>query len=133
MTEIKALYTLIKEMKPQLSGEEYVFYSMPVGHPILIELNPLLIFREKESMTYIIEKAMADTNEIPYNDVWRLITLSVCSDLTAIGFLAVITKILAEAQISVNIVSAYYHDHLFVPTGMAIKAMKVLDELSKIK
>lgn len=118
-------------MKSELSGEEYVFYGIPVGHPSSIELNTLLVFREKEGTTFIIEKAMADTNEIPYNDVWRLITLSVRSDLTVISFLAIITKILAEARISVNIVSAYHHDHLFVPTGIAEKAWKRFDELSK--
>jgi hypothetical protein len=36
---------------------------------------------------------------------------------------------LASAGISVNPISAYYHDHLFVPSERAEKVMKLLDEL----
>jgi hypothetical protein len=48
------------------------------------------------------------------------------SALTAVGFLAAITTRLAEAGISVNAVSAYYHDHLFVPWERREEAMEVL-------
>jgi hypothetical protein len=60
-----------------------------------------------------------------------LITLNVHSDLSAIGFLARITGALAESGISVNAVSAYYHDHLFVPINAAKRAIIILNGLSK--
>jgi hypothetical protein len=63
----------------------------------------------------------------------RLITLTVHSALDAVGFLAAITARLAEAGISVNAVSAFYHDHLFVPVGRADEAMAVLQEMSETK
>jgi hypothetical protein len=44
-----------------------------------------------------------------------MITLSIHSDLEAVGFLAAITTALAAIDIPVNAVSAYYHDHTFVP------------------
>lgn len=56
---------------------------------------------------------------------------AVFSILEAVGFLATITNKLAENNISVNAVSAYYHDHLFVTTDKAEQAMHVLMEMSK--
>ena len=56
----------------------------------------------------------------------RMITLDVHSALDAIGFLAAVATLLAKAGISVNAVSAYYHDHLFVPREKADEAMRLL-------
>ena len=64
------------------------------------------------------------------NGVWALITLTIHSDLNAVGFLAAITKKLAESNISVNAVSAYYHDHLFVPFEKSKQTMKLLQKIS---
>jgi hypothetical protein len=46
-----------------------------------------------------------------------------------VGFLAAITARLAQAGISLNAVSAYYHDHLFVPWENRERAMQILKEL----
>jgi ribosomal protein S18 acetylase RimI-like enzyme len=59
--------------------------------------------------------------------VW--ITLGVRSDLAAVGFLAVITARLAAKSISVNVVSACGHDHLFVPVAAAEETLAVLASL----
>lgn len=124
-------------MKPILINKEYVFCSLSearfnsllatCSHP----LNPLLTFREKEGITLIMERKTADANALHYSDVWKMITLSVHSDLSAIGFLAKITDKLSENKISVNVVSGYNHDHLFVHEGDADKTMKILNELTK--
>jgi hypothetical protein len=47
-----------------------------------------------------------------------------------VGFLAAITASLAEAGISVNAVSAFYHDHLFVPVERAEDAKLLLQRLA---
>jgi len=60
-----------------------------------------------------------------------MITLTVHSSLEAVGFLAAITGRLAEAGISVNAVSAYYHDHLFVAEHRADEALRLLQSMSK--
>jgi len=59
-----------------------------------------------------------------------MITLTIHSDLNAVGFLASITKKLAEKGISVNAISAFYHDHLFVPYEKRIEVIKALKELT---
>ena len=129
MAGIKNLDELMKEMMPVLFDTEYVFCCVPEQLDIL-RLNPLLTFREKEGTTIIIEKTTADTNKIAYSGIWKLITLSVHSDLSAVGFLAKITSSLTKAGISVDVVSAFYHDHLFVPAEKAEKAMTILAKLS---
>ncbi len=49
----------------------------------------------------------------------------------AIGFLAAVTAHLAESGIAVNAVSAFHHDHLFVPAARAEEAMRRLGEFSE--
>ena len=52
-------------------------------------------------------------------------------DLEAVGFLAAITTRLAEDGIPVNAVSAFHHDHLFVPLDRLDDAMAALAELTR--
>ena len=59
-----------------------------------------------------------------------MITLSAYSGLHAVGLLAAIAGKLASAGISLNVVSAFHHDHLFVPTDRAGEAMALLGEQS---
>jgi hypothetical protein len=59
-----------------------------------------------------------------------LITLTVHSSLDGVGFLAAVTARLADAGIAVNAVSAFYHDHLFVPESRAEQALRLLQNNS---
>lgn len=95
------------------------------------DYDVLSVFKETEGVTLVLEKQEADKAGLFYNGVWSLITCEVHSDLEAVGFLAAITQRLARAQISVNVVSAYYHDHLFVPKQKTLAALKVLKDLNK--
>lgn len=117
-------------MNPKLQKQEFVFCTVDEAKFKLLKITPILIFREEEGLTIILEKTVALKNELAFSGVWAMITLLVNSDLTAVGFLAAITKKLAEAGISVNAVSAFYHDHLFVPFEKADKAISLLKELS---
>jgi hypothetical protein len=53
------------------------------------------------------------------------------SSLEAVGFLAAITARLAKAGMGVNPVSAFFHDHLFVPAERAGEAMAMLEALAR--
>jgi hypothetical protein len=125
------LGTLLRSMEPTLSDEEYVFVSMEESLSEDLRADSLLMFREEEGVTFILERNMADSLGLEYLATWALITLSVHSDLEAIGFIARISTELAKEGISVNIVSAYYHDHLFVPFEDSQEAMEVLQALSE--
>jgi hypothetical protein len=57
------------------------------------------------------------------------ITLTVHSDLEAVGLTAAVSVALGAAGISCNVVAGTYHDHLFVPAQKAADAMAALRKL----
>jgi hypothetical protein len=94
-------------------------------------LQPVHIFHEREGTTLIVRREEAEAAGLPYQFASRMITLTVHSSLEAIGLLAAVTGRLADAGISVNAVSAFYHDHLFVPAYRANAALHLLQNMSK--
>ncbi len=130
MTGERDLDALLKYMKPELQPGIFAFCTIPPGAPAPAALTSLLMFREQEGTTLVIPREDADAAGLRYAFASRLITLTVHSSLDAVGFLAAVTARLANAGISVNAVSAFYHDHLFVPADRADEAMAVLREMS---
>ena len=130
MTGETDLGFLLRNMKPKHVPGEYVFCSMDESNEMMVE-TPLLVFREDEGLTVVIPREVAESYQLEFESTWGLITLSVHSDLTAVGFLARITHVLAQAGVSVNVVSAYYHDHLFVPFTEIEPVMELLTSLSE--
>jgi hypothetical protein len=124
------LQALLRGMRPQVQDGTFVFCAIADGTSIPATLRPRLIFHELEATTIVVRREEAETHGLPYQFASRLITLSVHSSLEAVGFLAVITAALAEAGISVNAVSAFHHDHLFVPEHRAEEALALLHGLS---
>ena len=124
------LKKLIAEMHPILGVSPYVFCTLKPEDTNRLPLAPLGIFREGEGITLIITERQARDSNFPFESTWACITLTVHSSLLAVGFLAAILDRLAQAGISVNPVSAFYHDHLFVPWESRRKAMDALEELS---
>jgi hypothetical protein len=125
------LKTLLQNMKPEMHEGVFVFCSLSLDEEIPATLRPVHIFREREGTAFIVRREEAEAAGLPYQFASRLITLTVHSSLEAIGFLAAITGRLAEAGISVNAVSAFYHDHLFVPEHRAEEALHHLQNVSK--
>ncbi|MEN7982672.1 MAG: ACT domain-containing protein [Nanoarchaeota archaeon] len=123
---IKDLNELIKNMQPELVDKGFVFCT--TNKSIDIKIAPKMVFREKEGTTLILKKEQAEEYNLKYEGVWDMITLNVNSDLEATGFLVKITEVLAKAKISINAVSAYYHDYLFVPSSKSEEAIKILKE-----
>ncbi len=62
---------------------------------------------------------------------WARISLQVHSSLSAVGLTAALSRALAEAGISANIVAALRHDHLFVPWDRREDALARLKALSQ--
>jgi hypothetical protein len=120
---------LLADAQPILRASEFGFCSIPNGMPVPVGLTPVLYFVEDEGTTLVLPLDQARGNGIESQFPARMITLNVNSALDAVGFLAAITTRLATAGISVNAVSAYHHDHIFVPANRAEEAMRLLSSL----
>lgn len=120
------LKKLIQTMQPELQDGFFVFHTSKSDFSDLLQYDPIQIFKEKEGTGVILKKETADKHNLEYSFVSSMITLNVYSSLDAVGFLAAVTEQLAKAGISVNPVSAYWHDHLFVPSDRAEEAMMIL-------
>lgn len=129
MTGVSNLSTLLSSMEPRLQDGEYVFLAISSAE--IHRFTPIMTFQEQEGTTVIVSRDEAGRLNAPYESSWKLITLTVHSNLQAIGLLATVCKKLADAEISVNVISAFYHDHLFVPPAKADDALRLLQELVK--
>lgn len=125
------LQTLIATMRPHLHGTPYVFCSVQADVCRSLPFLPLATFQEAEGTTLILPQQKALDQGLSFEGPWACVTLTVHSALAAVGFLAAITTRLAQAGISVNPVSAYYHDHLFVPWEQREQVMAILEDLQR--
>jgi len=122
------LVTLLKNMKPVLNYGEYVFCTL--SNTEKIDLNKVLgSFKEKEGTTLIIIKEYADLMGFSYTSIMSWISLEVHSSLEAVGLTAAFSKVLADANISCNVVAGYYHDHIFVLKQDAQRAIDLLKSI----
>ncbi len=113
-------------MHPELESEAFVFLTSLEGFALQDMENALMIFKETEGVTLLVKEEVAQQMQKGYEQKWAKITLTIHSDLNAVGFLAAILPKLAEADISVNLVSAFFHDHLFIPWEKREVAMVIL-------
>ena len=130
MTGETDLKTLLASMTPQLLAGTYVFVTLVPGVSQPEGVEPVMIFREREGVTLIVTEDAASAAGLTASFRCRMITLNIHSSLEAVGFLAAITTRLAAAGMGVNPVSAFYHDHLFVPADRAEEALVFLRGLA---
>jgi hypothetical protein len=124
-----SLATLLRSMSPQLNAGEYVFCTLADG-PLPTGLEIIGSFREREGLTVILERSLAERAGLDFDYVAAWITLNVHSALEAVGLTAAFATALGKAGISCNVIAGYYHDHLFVGQADAERAMQVLRELA---
>ncbi|WP_372882215.1 ACT domain-containing protein [Psychromonas sp.] len=130
MSGEKDLAKLIASMMPVLAENEYVFATLEHhDYQQLEQLSPIGTFHEQEGLTVIVRKEKADELHIVYSGVFKCITLNVHSSLDAVGLTAAVSGKLTQANISANVVAAYYHDHVFIASKDAEKALAELNDL----
>jgi len=127
---VSDLTRLLRSMEPELQEGVYVFVRLPRG-PREWSVEPLATFREREGMSAILraEDALYLNLAPLFHAAW--ITLTVTSDLHAVGLTAAVAAALTERGISCNVVAAACHDHLFVPVERAGEAMEALRRLQR--
>jgi uncharacterized protein len=123
------LNTLLRTMAPVLSPDEFVYASVD-SRALPKEIEPICTFTEAEGLSIIVEREQADRARLPWILEVRMITLTVHSDLEAVGFIARISAVLAKAHIPCNVVSACFHDYIFVPCELAPTALYLLIALT---
>ena len=122
------LAELLRSMRPVLNDGVYCFVTVPTGFDVM-SVNPIATFLEREGLSLIVEEQVAVSHRLTpvFRAAW--ITLTVHSDLNAVGLTAAVSTALADAGISCNVVAAAHHDHLFVPADCAAEAMTALHRL----
>lgn len=131
MTGETNLANLLASMSPVLMDGEYVFCSFEnARYGDRPELQPFASCIEPEGLTLIIPRSRADAHELGYESVFRGITLRIHSSLEAVGLTAAISARLTEYGISANVIAGHFHDHIFVQSEYAEKAMTALGEFT---
>ena len=123
---------LLKTTSPEIQDGEYVFCSVDGNYSDYSHMNPLSSFKESEGLTLIISAEDAKKANIAYESKFKQITLTVHSSLNAVGLTAAIAIKLSSYGISANVVAAYYHDHIFVQSEKADKALMALRDFSAV-
>jgi uncharacterized protein len=111
------------ELRAELSAEPYVYASVssvPGG------LVPFAVIREDEGITMVLTKAEADALGLRYDYVAARITLRIDSALDDVGLTAQVSRALADAGISCNVIAGVAHDHLFVDWERGAQALSLL-------
>ncbi|MDP5254483.1 MULTISPECIES: ACT domain-containing protein [unclassified Vibrio] len=130
MLGITELKTLLAQMSPELDDKQYVFCLFDGSLVQACQYQPIATFVEEEGLTLVIEQVRAQQAGLKWVSSFRKITLKVHSSLDAVGLTAAVARALAEQGISANVIAAYYHDHIFVPSQEAKRAMSTLQALS---
>ena len=131
MAAVSDLDTLLASMRPVLSDDAFVFVCLPEArYGDEAQLRPVAAMREDEGLTLVLSQARADAAGLSDDATFHRLTLQVHSSLNAVGLTAAVATALAERGISANVVAAYYHDHVFVPSERAREALETLEQLA---
>lgn len=123
------LAILLATLKPVMAAPVYVYCTFAEGH-LPPGLSALCTLHEVEGLTAVVTRDDAQHHGLAYVYEARLITLDVHSSLDAVGFIACISRVLAEERISCNVIAGYFHDHLLVPANRADDTMGALERLA---
>lgn len=118
------LSVLLATMAPVVRHEAVVLVGTDLPVP------SLAVIEEDEGPTRVVTRAVADEHGLGYDFVAAWITLTVESDLAAVGLTAAVSTALADADIACNVIAGLRHDHLLVPADRCDAAIDVLTRLS---
>lgn len=124
------LEKLLHSISPALTEGDFVFCTVKNSrYGDFADARPIASFCEAEGLTLVLPKQAAEQHGLPYDGVFKCISLGVHSSLHAVGLTAAVAGKLAEYGISANVMAAYFHDHIFVQTELADTAIDILSEL----
>lgn len=121
---------MLAQMAPLLDPVRYCFMLITPGNAPQALGAAIGTFREDEGVTAIVPEAVARELD-DEGPVMARITLTVNSSLEGVGLTAAVAGALANENIACNMVSAYRHDHVFVPAEDGNRALNLLEQLSQ--
>lgn len=128
---ISDLADLLASLEPMLVEGEFVYATVPADRiEDYLPMQPIGLFFEAEGLTLILPREAAEAAGLAASAPLRCITITVHSSLEAVGMTAAMATALTKEGISANVVAAYYHDHIFVPTEDADRAIDAIRALS---
>ncbi|SFD76822.1 hypothetical protein SAMN04488523_102336 [Sulfitobacter brevis] len=123
-------HDMISGMTPTLKPGVFVFIT--TTDPAMFEVlssSAISSFKEEEGMSLLVPIEVAEKSNFEIDHPMRCITLNVYSSLEGVGLTAAVSTALEKADIPCNMIAAFHHDHVFVPSDMGQKAMEVLAAL----
>lgn len=132
---ISDLDRLLSSIEPVLNPVEAAYVFIPRGEVCPFDTSSedvIGMFREAEGLTLIVHSRLADRAGVPVVLRCAWITLSVHSNLEAVGLTAAFAAALGAEKVSCNVVAGVHHDHIFVPVGAADAAMAALWRLQAL-
>jgi hypothetical protein len=133
---------LLRQAKVEVAPETYVLVGLRHADWARLLENPelspraeskFMLLRDPFEVTLLVEesdwRAMRHAaRDAKFEADFRLVTLDVELGWDVVGFLAHVTKILAEAGVPVGALSAFSRDHLLIKQVDLGKALRVLGE-----
>lgn len=126
----KSISALLSTLAPQLDERELVFCKVDEQACRRLNVLPVCLFKEANGISIVLERSQADQLALPYSGIWSLITCTVDSQLSEVGFLSAVTFRLAASGIRVKPVSGCSQDFWFVPRHDVDRVRSILLELS---
>ncbi len=131
---------LLKKTRVEVAPEMFTIVSLQNENWLQLLENPelsprmtapFMIFKDKFETTLLLDETDYGTMRHAVRDAkternFRLLTFDLVMDFTVVGFLAEVTRILAEAEISIVALSAFSRDHILIKQDDLGKALKVL-------
>lgn len=131
---------LLRRTRIEVAPETFFLVSLPHQDWLKLLENPelsprmsapFMIFRDPWEVTLLLDAVDFGTIQYAVRDAktagnYRLLSFDVELDFTVVGFLAEITKILAEAAVPIISLSAFSRDHLLIKQEDLAKALKAL-------
>lgn len=127
MGGVSELQAMLRGMEPVLAPEPFGILcqaSLPAG------LTPFATVAEAEGLTIVAKVQDLAAHGLGSDQDWALISLTLHSDLAAVGLTAALSHCLAGEGISANVIAGFFHDHILVPWARRGDAMAALKALS---
>ena len=117
----------LREGTVSVSEETYAVCRTDRDHP---DVDAFATIREADETTVVVERDDADALDADAVEPgWTRLTFEMDLPFELVGFLAAVATTLAEAEVSVFVLSSYATDHVLVKEADRETAVRRLEEL----